>query len=345
MYNILIRRCLDLAKLHKGKTKTNPLVGAVLMKENKIIGEGAHEQYGAAHAEVNAINGVKNPDDFRGSSIAVSLEPCFHYGKTPPCVNLILDKKIPKVIIACTDPNPLVVGKSINLLQKSDIQVVVGIEEYNSLDIIKPFVTGIKKQRPYIVLKYAHSADGFLGYPDQQIWLTNSFSKHLVHKWRSETDAILVGKNTVLSDNPDLTNRLYFGKKHNVRIVLDTNLAIPENYKIFDGSAETWILTKKESGVVDVSNIRYFKSDFEGDYLQRFMHELYEQKIGTLIVEGGAKVLQSFIEANLWDEARVFKTTKILGEGAIPAPLLDAKLLKSEYRILDDLLQIYQNVP
>jgi diaminohydroxyphosphoribosylaminopyrimidine deaminase/5-amino-6-(5-phosphoribosylamino)uracil reductase len=338
MYKKVIRRCFDLGKVFKGNVLTNPLVGAVLMSGSKIVAEGAHEYFGQAHAEVNALKNVQD-ELLRKGTLFVSLEPCFHQGKTPPCVNLILQKKIPHVVIACEDPNPLVAGKSMKLLKSADIQVVSNVLRTEGEALIRPFVTGITQKRPYIILKYAQSADGYIGFQDKQIWLTNTFSKHLVHKWRSESDAVLVGANTAVLDNPDLTNRFYAGKKNNVRILLDRNLKTPFTHKIFNNNKNTFVLTQKV--FQSTENVTCFESNFEGDYLSDFLHKLYEKQIGIIIVEGGSKVLQSFIDAQLWDEARVFATDKILGEGAIPAPILKNAMLQSTHQILNDTLNVF----
>jgi diaminohydroxyphosphoribosylaminopyrimidine deaminase / 5-amino-6-(5-phosphoribosylamino)uracil reductase len=344
MENLYLRRCFDLGGLFRGHTKTNPLVGAVLSIDGGVLGEGAHRLYGDPHAEVNAIHSDNDlPKELlQRSTLFVSLEPCFHFGKTPPCVNLILDRQIPKVRIACTDPNPLVGGKSILKMQQAGIEVVSGIEADLGEQLIRPFTVGIQLQRPYIILKYAHSADGFMGLPNEPIWFTNIYSKHLVHKWRSEVDAIVVGKNTALIDNPTLTNRLYFGKKAPVRILLDKNNQVPSNYHIFNEDAPTWIVNKEKEG--SAAHLRFVKTDFEDDYLLRLLQSFYQQQIGTILIEGGAKVLNSFIEAGLWDEARVFSTTKTLNsDNAIKAPSLPSHFLKNSFQIDNDTLNIYIN--
>ncbi len=338
MHEKFIRRCIDLGGQSKGNVLTNPLVGSVYVHENKIISEGAHIKYGEAHAEVNTLKRVSDVLKRKGT-LYVSLEPCFHQGKTPACLNLILAEQIPHVVIACEDPNPLVAGKSIQALQNAGIQVVSNQLKEKGEQLIRPFSISIAKKRPYIILKYAQSADGYIGCHKRQIWLTNTFSKHLVHKWRSECDAVLVGTNTALIDNPDLTNRLYLGKKDNVRILLDKDLRTPRNHNVFNNNSLTWILTKKEAE--NEGNVTYFNSDFEGNFLEDFMKEIYQKQIGTLIVEGGAKVLQSFIDANLWDEARVFHTPKRIGEGGIAAPILKDAMLQSNHQILDDQLNVY----
>lgn len=338
---VFIRRCLDLGRLYQGYTRTNPLVGAVITIGGKIEGEGAHEQFGKAHAEVNAVRSLHDDLDLRTATIYVSLEPCSHFGKTPPCVNLILEKQIPNIVIGTTDPFHLVAGKSIAQLEAAERNVTVGVLEAESKRLIAPFVVGATQKRPYIILKYAQSEDGYLGRQSAPVWLTNAFSKHLVHKWRSEIDAIMVGTNTALIDDPQLTNRLYFGKKNPMRILIDRTLKVPMSHKIFDDSAETLVLTSKNTQ--NNNNVTYLQSKFEEDYLSAFMQQLYQQNIGTLMVEGGAALLQSFIDANLWDEARVFTAPQSLGEyaDAIKAPQLKNAQKISTHKIANDSLVVY----
>ncbi len=335
-------RCFDLAVIFAADVKTNPMVGALLEYEGKIIGEGAHERFGSAHAEVNAIRDIKDENKhlIAKSTLYVTLEPCFHFGKTPPCVQLILDHKIQKVVISCTDPNPKVAGQSVKLLREKGVNVVTGILEQKGLELIRPFVTNMSQKRPYIILKYAQSRDGFLGKPNEQIWLSNSFSKRLVHRWRKEADAILVGKNTAIIDNPQLTNRLYFGKSP-IRILIDKNLETPTNHYIYDNSATTIIPNLSSDFVQD--NIIFEKAIFDKNFLTTFLQSLYEKNIGKIIVEGGAATLQHFIDKHLWDEARVFISDTELHNGIV-APLLNPAKLKKHININSDILKIYVNV-
>lgn len=335
-------RCIDIAEKFGADVKTNPMVGALLEYNGKIIAEGAHEHFGSPHAEVNAIQNVKTENEhlIAKSTLYVTLEPCFHYGKTPPCVALILHKKIQKVVISCTDPNPKVAGQSISLLRENGVEVVTGVLEEKGKRLIAPFILSMSQKRPYTILKYAQSADGFMGKSDEQVWLTNSFSKRLVHKWRSETDAILVGKNTALLDNPQLTNRLYFGKNP-TRILIDKNLDIPMYYHIYDESAQT-IVPNLSTNFVQ-NNIVFQKSTFDENFLTTFLHSLYEKNIGKLIVEGGAQTLQHFINQNLWDEARVFTVPKLLHNGII-APVLPFAKLKKQINVSTDMINLYFNV-
>ena len=335
-------RCIDIAEKIGTDVKTNPMVGALLEYNGKIIGEGAHERFGSHHAEVNAIQSVrtKNVHLIEKSTLYITLEPCFHYGKTPPCVQLILEKKIPKVVISCIDPNPKVAGQSIKLLRENGVEVIVGVLEEKGKNLLLPFLISMSQKRPYIILKYAQSQDGFMGKLDEQVWLTNPFSKRLVHKWRSEADAILVGKNTAILDNPQLTNRLYFGKNP-TRILIDKNLETPMYYYIYDESAQT-IVPNSSANFVQ-NNIVFEKVNFDENFLTTFLHSLYEKNIGKLIVEGGAQTLQHFINQNLWDEARVFSVPKLLHNGII-APQLPFSKLKKQIKISTDMINIYVNV-
>ena len=316
-----IRRCFELAQLGLGQTKTNPIVGSVIVHNGKIIGEGYHEKYGEGHAEVNAVRSVEpqNLPLLKESTIYVSLEPCFHFGKTPPCVDLILKHQIPRVVISLTDPFPEVAGKSIEKLRQSGVEVEVGVLKEQGAFITRRFLTHVKHQRPYIILKYAQSKDGFMGKKDEQVWFTNAFSKRLVHKWRMEESAILIGKNTALIDNPQLTNRLYFGKSP-IRVVIDRKTSLSSELKIFNGDRSTIVICEKLP-VNQINGVEYLELNFEDDFLKNLLSHLYKKKISSLIVEGGATTLQYFITKELWDEARVFTGLKWLGSGIL-APKL-----------------------
>ncbi|MFT6149697.1 MAG: diaminohydroxyphosphoribosylaminopyrimidine deaminase [Saprospiraceae bacterium] len=297
-----MRRAIQLASLGLGKAAPNPCVGSVIVYEDRIIGEGFHRLYGTAHAEVNAVNSVKAAERhlLSKSTIYVTLEPCHHYGKTPPCVDLILENKIPKVIIGCRDPNPKVGGKSIEKLKQNGVEVTVGILEKDCWEVAKRFMTFFTKKRPYIILKYAKSKDGFIGKRNKQVWITGSQSKRLVHKWRNEEGSILVGTNTAAIDNPSLTNRLWYGKNP-LRLVIDTKGKLNLNLNLFDDKAETKV--------------------FKNSAIELMLKALSDLKINSLIVEGGATLLNSFIEKGLWDEARVFTGNCYLEDG-IAAPNL-----------------------
>ena len=324
-------RCIQLAQNGKGFVEPNPMVGAVIVHNDIIIGEGFHRQYGEAHAEVNAIASVKDQSLLSQSTMYVSLEPCSHYGKTPPCSKLIIDKKIPKVVIGCIDPFSEVSGRGIRMLQEAGVEVKINIlkEECERLNI--RFFTFIQKKRPYIILKWAQSADGFidkkrnLGNGEKPARLSNDFTQLSTHKMRAEHSAILVGLNTALLDNPTLTTRLWDGKNP-LRIAIDKDLNIPENSNLLDGNTPTLIYTskKKESE----KNIIYQKIEFDKNILPQIMTDLYNRNVQSLIVEGGSILLNSFIQSGLWDEARVETASILLGSG-VAVPYLKGDLLNT----------------
>lgn len=336
----IIKRCLDLSRLGSGNVSPNPLVGAVITFDNKIIGEGYHRKYGDAHAEVNAIHAVSDKSLLAKSTIYVSLEPCFHFGKTPPCVDLILRYKIPKVVICCTDPNPKVAGQSILKLRQNGVEVVCNVLEEQGKHVNSDFFKNNRLHRPYIILKYAKSADGFIAQKNRQIWISNAIAKRLTHKWRSETDAILVGTNTALLDNPKLTNRLFYGKNP-IRIVLDRYNRLPDELHLFDGSSPTWIISEND---VKISNKRhgvtYIKNAFDQNFIPQLLKSLFDRNIKSLIVEGGNMLLSSFIALNMWDESRIYTSEKSLNNGVLGPQLLNAKLSSRQY-LKGDMLEIF----
>lgn len=347
--NKFIRRCFDLAQRGLGSTSPNPSVGAVIVDNtNRIIGEGWTSPFGGPHAEVNAVASVKLEEKHLLSSatIFVSLEPCFHFGKTPPCVDLILKEKIPHVVIAYMDPFPFVAGKSIQKLKEQGVKVEIVIHEDNNKDsILLPFFTNVSTKRPFIILKWAETADGFIGDALQTIPISNIYTKRLVHKWRSEVDGIMVGTNTAALDNPELTNRLYFGKSP-VRIVLDKKRRLSHNLHVFDGSVKTLIYTEGEIPKDDIhpqTSVDYRSVPFDGTLLPHILKDLYSQNIGILLVEGGAQLLNTFIEKGLWDEARVFKTTKtLISPNGIPAPKIADAQLEKKIQLFDNQLLIFR---
>lgn len=339
-----IKRCLELAKNGLGIVAPNPLVGAVIVHQNKIIGEGYHQKYGSAHAEVNAINAVKNELLLRESTLYVNLEPCAHVGKTPPCTDLIIQKGIQRVTIGTSDPNSLVGGKGIKKLRESGTEVISGILEKECFELNKRFFTFYTKGRPYIILKWAQTSDGFIDLerkPDDPIgvnWISNSVSQTLVHKWRTEEQAILVGSQTVLSDNPQLTVRHWTGNVP-TRILLDDNLRVQQNAKILDTSAPTLVFNLQKN---EISNhVEYIKPE-KGNFLLRdIMKVLYERGIQSLIVEGGKMVHESFIKENIWDEARVLIGEKMFGKGLAAPDIGKEPCLKD--KIINDELLIFRN--
>ena len=270
-----IRRCFELAKLGIGNVKTNPMVGSIIVHNGKIIGEGYHKRYGEGHAEVNAVKSVKGEDKhlLNESTIYVSLEPCFHEGKTPPCVDLILGLGIPKVVISAVDPNPKVAGKSIEKLRNHGVEVISGVLEKEGRFIARRFFHHFMTKRPYVILKYAQSKDGFLSQMNKQIWLTNPYSKRLVHKWRNEEAAILVGTNTVKVDNPSLTNRLWFGNSP-VRLIIDRNLKLTDEYAVMDGIARTIIICEKAPQAARNILLEYLEINFERGFLKQLLKNI-----------------------------------------------------------------------
>jgi len=364
-------RCIQLAKNGLGTTYPNPLVGCVIVYDNEIIGEDWHHQSGKSHAEVNAINSVKNQSLLSKSTIYVSLEPCSHFGKTPPCANLIIEKGIKNVVIGSVDPNPKVAGNGIKLLKENDCSVTEGVLEKECNLLNKRFFTFHKLKRPYIILKWAETNDGFIApiknkrlphlekneirNDAKPIWITNKISRQLVHNWRAEEQSILIGTQTVIDDNPSLTTRDWQGNSP-IRIVLDRKLRIPENASVFDGSVETIVITNKDT-VISVlrqaqhntplndrlkeKNISIETISFSKNIAQQICDIIYRYKIQSVIIEGGAKTLQTFIDANLWDEARVFIGNSTFKEG-IKSPILKGNLI-SEEKINQDTLRIYNN--
>lgn len=341
-----IERCIQLAGNGLGRTYPNPMVGAVVVLNDRIIGEGWHQKAGEPHAEVNAINAVKEKNLLKRCTLYVSLEPCSHYGKTPPCSNLIIDSGIKKVVIGTVDPFSEVAGKGIKKLMHAGCEVILGVKEEQCRELNKRFFTFHTKQRPYIILKWAQSEDGFLG-PEPQplgkrhpVWITNPYSKQLVHKWRSEEQAILVGTNTAIADNPRLNTRQWTGNDP-VRLVLDRNLRIPQDSHLFDDSIKTIIFTEKSAGERASKNVIFEPLDFKQPLARQICAVLYQQDIQSVIVEGGRGMLQTFIDEGLWDEAHVF-TGGISFHRGTRTPQFSGKLVSEEH-ILKDHLKIYRH--
>lgn len=331
-----------MAKNGLGNTYPNPMVGSVIVHDGKIIGEGWHQKSGEAHAEVNAINSVSDKNLLKKSTIYVSLEPCSHFGKTPPCSDLIIANGIKKVVIGTVDPYAKVAGKGIQKLLAAGCEVLVGVLEQECKLLNRRFFTFHQKKRPYIILKWAQTQSGFIA-PKQQkerqpVWITNETSKQFVHKWRSEEQAILVGTNTVFKDNPKLDVRLWSGKNP-VRIVLDRNLKLPKNSHVFDGKNKTIVLC--ENPIENRENVIFEPVDFQQEIAQQICAILYKHELQSLIVEGGSQTLQTFLQAGLWDEARVF-TGKTVFENGIPAPTFSGKLIAQKNSSGDE-LKIYKN--
>ena len=335
-----IKKCIELAKRGIRNVSPNPMVGSVIVYNGKIIGEGYHENYGSHHAEVNAIASVKDKSLLSKSTIYVNLEPCAHFGKTPPCSNLIIENKIPKVVIGSVDCFSEVSGKGIDKMKKAGIKVVVGISEKESRELNKRFFTFHEKKRPYIILKWAESKDGYIA-PKNQIepfWMTSSESKKLVHKWRAEETAILVGRVTAEIDNPCLTVREVEGENP-FRIVIDKNLKLSTDLNLFNNNSKTIVFNAIKSGENDTNN--FIKIDFNV-LINNILSELYKLNIQSIIIEGGSKTLQSFIDENMWDEARIFTANKTLVEG-VKAPTIEGGIISEEY-IGGDQLKLMSNV-
>lgn len=322
-------RCLELAKNGRGRTYPNPMVGAVIVHQGRIIGEGWHQKAGEPHAEVNAIAAVKNKSHLKEVTIYVSLEPCSHYGKTPPCSDLIIASGIKKVVIGTVDPFAKVAGRGIRKLIQAGCEVQVGVLDKKCQFLNRRFFTFHQKKRPYIILKWAQTHDGYIAPLAQKdgepVWISTQASQQLVHKWRSEEQAILVGTQTAIKDNPSLTTRLWQGPNP-TRVVLDRNLHLPTDANLFDQQAKTIVFTAKKK-VYQQNNLHYEPIDFTQNVPEQICDVLYRHNIQSLIVEGGQKTLQSFIDENLWDEARVFRGNKNFEKG-IKSPILSAKVAK-----------------
>lgn len=337
-----MQRCLDLAALGIGNVSPNPMVGAVIVCDGRIIGEGYHQKYGGPHAEVNAISEVlarfnNSAELLERSTIYVSLEPCAHYGKTPPCADLIIKHKIPNVVVGCRDPFDQVDGKGIEKLRGAGIDVTIGVLEEECKWLNRRFFTRVQKQRPYIILKWAQTADGYFAPDDNsQLWITGLEARKLVHQWRGEEDAILVGKNTAAIDDPALNVRYGQGRSPK-RVVIDRNLELNKKLKLFDGSVETLVFNAIKTDVE--ANIKYIAlEDFDRYVPQYILYQLYLQDIQSVIIEGGAYTINKFIEADLWDEARIFTGSIRLRYG-IKAPVLN-NAVAGEYVIGEDNLKI-----
>lgn len=320
---LYMKRALELAQLGGVNVAPNPLVGAVIVHNDRIIGEGYHQRYGEAHAEVNAVRSVKQPELLSESTIYVTLEPCAHFGKTPPCANLLVEKQFKRVVIGTVDPFAKVSGAGIRILEDAGISCTVGILEKECQYLNRRFFTLHQKQRPYVILKWAQTADGFIDAPREQDetgtirWISAPETQSLVHQWRSEEQAILVGWKTVLNDNPSLTVRAVEGK-HPLRIIVDSQLKAPGNATVFTDRLPTIVLNMQKSGVEEA--VTYLKvPDLSVAQQLKTLHEL---SVVSVIIEGGNHTLQQYIDSGMWDEARVIKGTTSFGKG-LPAPVLN----------------------
>lgn len=340
-----MHRCLELARLGAGSVAPNPMVGAVLVYENRIIGEGYHQVYGEAHAEVNCINSVSvaNASLIPLSTLYVSLEPCAHFGKTPPCSDLIIRHQIKTVVIGCRDPFTEVDGKGIEKLQKAGVAVTIGVLESECRELNKRFFTFVTQHRPYIILKWAQTANGLIaGEGDERLLISHAYTNRLVHQWRSEEAAIVVGTNTALADDPSLSNRLWTGK-HPVRIVVDRNLRLPATLNLFDQQQKTIVINTIKTE--EKENLSYQKIAATDDTIDAILKLAYKANLQSILVEGGANLLQSFINKGLWNEARIITNPLLTVSKGLQAPVLPAAIPAKTEHIATDIVATYINKP
>ena len=334
MDTVFMRRCLQLASLGRGHVSPNPMVGAVVVCDGKIIGEGYHRACGLPHAEVNAIAAVRDDTLLPKSTLYVSLEPCSHYGKTPPCAELIVNKQIPRVVVGCLDPFPAVSGRGVARLREAGITVVTGVLEEECKALNRTFMTFQTKHRPFITLKWAQSADGYIDRlrkaSEPAARISDEISSVWVHRLRAEADAILVGTNTAIADNPSLTARLWYGRSP-LRVVLDRQGRIPCSARLFADGQPTLVVTGQSCGREPLpQSVECVVLPFDEAFIPALLDELHTRQIQHLLVEGGARLLQSFIDSGIWDEARVETGEQFLNEG-IPAPQMDILPWATEY--------------
>lgn len=334
---VFMQRTLELAKLGRGHVSPNPLVGSVIVHDGEIIGEGWHKKYGEAHAEVNAVRSVDDKTRLLHSTVYVNLEPCSHTGKTPPCADMLIEYKVKKVVIANLDSNPLVAGDGVKKLRAAGIDVVTGILEKQGRDLNRRFFTFMEKNRPYTILKWAETADGFVARENfDSKWISNEHARQLVHKWRTEEDAILVGTRTAAYDNPQLNVRDWSGRNP-VRVVIDRYLRLSSRLHLFDRKQPTicYNVLKHE----EHENLSLIRID-EDNFIHNLLQDLYHRKIQSVIIEGGASTLAMFIENNLWDEARIFVAPQKFNKG-IAAPAHPG-VLTEQHILAGDILNIYR---
>ncbi len=314
-----MNRCFELALRGIGHVAPNPMVGSVIVYKGKIIGEGYHQKYGEWHAEVNAINSVSDKSVLPESTIYVNLEPCAHQGKTPPCASLIASHKIKRVVIGSIDPFAKVAGRGVEILKNAGCETKVGILEKEAMELNRRFMLFHTQKRPYIILKWAETLDGYMDKlrtkdtPREPFWITNKLARRLVHKWRSEEAAIMIGTNTAMKDNPKLNVRNWEGRSP-LRVVLDRSLRLPTNLAVFDQSIPTLVFTEKD--LLSAENLEFIKVEKYENTIQKVMSGLYNREIQSVIIEGGAYLLKSLLEEDLWDEARIFVGNKLFGRGS-----------------------------
>lgn len=335
----LMQRCLSIAKLAFGATRSNPMVASILVYKGEIVSEGYHESYGKPHAEVNAIDHLSDKSILKDCTLYVNLEPCSHHGKTPPCADLIISSGIKNIVIGSNDPNPKVAGNGIKKLIAAGCNIKSGVLEEECRKLNKRFYTFHEKKRPWIILKWAQSSDNLISRNgDKQTIISSLESRTLTHQWRTEEMSILVGTQTALSDNPKLTARLYSGINP-VRIVLDRKLTLPISLNIFDQSSSTLVFSEAKSNGLP-SNVEIIQINFDKNILNSICSELHSRNIISSIIEGGAKTLNYWIKDNLWDEARIFHAQKLLGNGTV-APDFQAKPSSKEMIGTDSLYTYY----
>lgn len=328
-------RCLQLARNGKGFTSPNPMVGAVVVHNGTIIGEGFHRKYGEPHAEVRAIDSVKDKSLLKDSTLYVSLEPCSHHGKTPPCSQLIIDHHIPRVVVACLDSYPAVSGKGIKMLKAAGVDVLVGVLKDEAEELNKEFFTVQTKGRPYVYLKWAQTQDGFIdrertmNEKPEPTPISNYFTRMLVHKKRAEVAAIMIGTNTAVNDNPSLTTRFWYGNNP-LRVVIDRQGRIPSDYTLFDGKVETIIFTEKEQSKPAIKNVTFIKTAFDDDLFQHVLVTLKKRHINAVLVEGGCQLLQALIDKGLWDEAYIEVADIKFGRG-VKAPCINGTRIEESF--------------
>ncbi len=337
-----MRQVLELAARGFGSVTPNPMVGCVICFGSQVLAEAFHHRYGGPHAEANAIRLVGKPNLslLKESTVYVNLEPCAHYGKTPPCVNLLIEHRVKEVVIGTLDPNPMVNGKGADKLSQAGIKVTIGVLEEECRELNKRFFTFHEKRRPYVILKWAETADGFMARKDKKPeWISGEDAQTLVHEWRADEMAVMVGTETALHDDPELNVRHVLGRSP-IRVVLDRSLRLPSTLNLFNGGIPTVVFTSKTAS--SKHNLDYIQIDFNANVLEQLLAHLYNMNVQSLLVEGGARVISSFIEAGLWDEARVFKSQKSWGEG-IAAPHAEVEPV-SEEMVGEDRLQVFRNV-
>jgi diaminohydroxyphosphoribosylaminopyrimidine deaminase / 5-amino-6-(5-phosphoribosylamino)uracil reductase len=352
---VYMNRCLELAKNGMGNVAPNPMVGSVVVYKDRIVAEGYHTEYGKDHAERVAINLVRDSDILKESTLYVSLEPCSHFGKTPPCANLLIETGIKRVVVATADPNPKVQGRGIELLRKAGITTDVGVLEKEAKELNRRFFVYHVKKRPYVILKWAQTLDGYIDAvrkpedPIAPIWVTNELARTLVHRWRSEEQAIMIGTNTVAKDNPRLDVRDWSGRSP-VRIILDRKLRLAPDMNVYDGSLPTLVFignnssaSSKRKAFTSIPNMELLTIDFARGAEDQVLKELYERGIISVVIEGGAMMITSFIKKNFWDEARVFVGNRFFGDG-VKAPELKVSLFTYD-QVGDSKLFTYRNKP